>query len=117
MSKIAKDRVVITRDDFGVLKSVQRDNRDSLWINSTSGHKLEMTAKFPEINSVEAKAKQLVGKAVRVFTSQVNADWSSLRYFCDLEFLNKENELSGDDFWQEISGEDGYVCDGYNIND
>lgn len=107
-------RQIIERDDFGVLTKVYRDNYNNLWIESASGNILKMTTKFQEINFIENKAKRMIGNKIKIFTSQTTANWSSIQYFCDVALImaQPEDERNRDDFWDNISGEDGYIGDG-----
>ncbi|MDN2481174.1 hypothetical protein [Vibrio agarivorans] len=106
----------VRNEGFGVLSKVQRDRYNNLVITSSDGKRLKMTTKYPEIGEIEAKARQLIGCTVAVFTSQTTANWSTLEYFCDLESLRStRSRLASEpcgDFWSNISGEDGYIGDG-----
>ncbi|CAM4439799.1 hypothetical protein [Vibrio agarivorans] len=107
----------VRNEGFGVLSKVQRDRYNNLVITNSDGKSLKMTTKYPEIGEIEAKATQLLGCTVAVFTSQTTANWSTLEYFCDLERLGSTrsqmaSEPSADNFWNNISGEDGYIRNG-----
>lgn len=73
------------RNDFGTLSNVKRDN-SFVWIINSDGDMRKMSiSKYKEsAEEVYAKAQTLVGKEVRIRTSQNTADWNESEWFSDI---------------------------------
>lgn len=82
-------RNLISRDDFGVLVDVYFEKSGNLIIKNHNGNTLAMTKNYPEQSAVQYKASLLVGKQVRIYTSQTTSNWSNLKWFCDIESIEK----------------------------
>ena len=72
-------------NDFGTLSNVTKDER-VVKITNTSNQSLVMSrSKYQEsADRVFSKAQGLIGKEVRVQTSQNTANWSTSEWFSDI---------------------------------
>ena len=72
-------------NDFGTLKNVTKNDR-VVEITNTSNQSLVMSrSKYQEsADRVYSKAESLIGKEVKVQTSQNTNDWSTSEWFSDI---------------------------------
>lgn len=72
-------------NDFGTLKNVTKNDR-VVEITNTNNQSLVMSrSKYQEsADRVYTKAQSLIGKEVRVQTSQNSANWSTSEWFSDI---------------------------------
>lgn len=72
-------------NDFGTLSNVTKDY-SYVWITNTAGERRKMSlSKFKEsAEAVYSKALKLIGKEVRIQTSQNTADWETSVWFSDI---------------------------------
>jgi hypothetical protein len=72
-------------NDFGTLKDVI-ENDQVIEITNTNNQKLVMSrSKYKEsADRVYAKAQNLIGKEVKVQTSQNTSNWSTDKWFSDI---------------------------------
>lgn len=72
-------------NDFGTLSNVSKDY-SFVWITNTAGQTRKMSlSKYKEsADAVYSKAQKLVGKNVKIQTSQNTSDWSTSEWFSDI---------------------------------
>lgn len=73
---------------FGVIKSVrQAYSGSSVYITNEQGHEVMMSHKFPYVNGVFERCKKAMENQneVNIITSTHTNNWSSTKYFCDIE--------------------------------
>lgn len=72
-------------NDFGTLKNVTKDE-GYVYISNTNGDSRKMSrGKYQEsADRVYSKAQNLIGKEVRIQTSQNTKDWSTSEWFSDI---------------------------------
>jgi|GEM_PF-2627773 len=77
-------------NDFGVLTSVSKDEK-FVWVSSAEGHELKMSIVSYEdiVDSVYQKAQSLVGKPVKVRTSQNTSNWNKIVWFSEIRPVEK----------------------------
>lgn len=73
------------RNDFGTLSNVKKDSSFVWIINSVGDIRKMSRSKYKEsAEEVYSKAQTLIGKKVRIRTSQNTAEWNESEWFSDI---------------------------------